>query len=158
MAASIRLNSPKEERVEIDSSPSTMVNTMTHPTPVPSIHERIPQQSDLEAALVEKVGEEKATEEESEASQPDPLACVDPKTHIVGWDGPNDPANPMNFSTARKWWITIILALVTFCVSFASSVFSTATQITSAQFDVSLEVMILGVSLYVLGFAFGKYS
>lgn len=50
-----------------------------------------------------------------------------------------------------------MLGLVTFCVSFASSVFSTATTVTASEFDVSVEVMILGVSLYVLGFAFGKW-
>lgn len=44
---------------------------------------------------------------------------------------------------------------MTFVVSFASSVFSTATTVTAVKFDVSLEAMILGVSLYVLGFAFG---
>jgi DHA1 family multidrug resistance protein-like MFS transporter len=45
---------------------------------------------------------------------------------------------------------------MTFCVSFASSVFSTTTFVTAELFGVSSEVMILGLSLYVLGFAFGK--
>ncbi|KAF8861676.1 MFS general substrate transporter [Acephala macrosclerotiorum] len=81
--------------------------------------------------------------------------CVDPVTHNVGWDGPDDPENPMNFPRSKKWIITISTAFITFCVSFSSSVFSTATEITAYEFDVSLEVMILGVSLYVLGFAFG---
>ncbi|KUJ06816.1 MFS general substrate transporter [Mollisia scopiformis] len=83
------------------------------------------------------------------------FGCVDPVTHIVGWDGPDDPHNPMNFPRSKKWRITMVTALITFVVSFASSVFSTATTVTALEFDVSLEVMILGVSLYVLGFAFG---
>lgn len=135
---------------DIDSLPSTMVNTMTNPTPEPSLHQRPISQQDLEAAT-----DEKGIREGSEMSDVDPMACVEAKSHIVGWEGPNDPENPINLSSGQKWWITIILALVTFCVSFASSVFSTATQITAAKFHVSLEVMILGVSLYVLGFAFG---
>ena len=45
---------------------------------------------------------------------------------------------------------------MTFCVSFASSVFSTAVVVTAERFETSVEVMILGVSLYVLGFAFGE--
>lgn len=59
-------------------------------------------------------------------------------------------------SVRRKWWITIITSLMTFVVSFGSSVFSTATQITAEEFGVSDEVMILGVTLYVVGFACGK--
>lgn len=43
----------------------------------------------------------------------------------------------------------------TFCVTFASSVFSTATVPTAILFGVSEEVMVLGTSLFVLGFAFG---
>ncbi len=83
--------------------------------------------------------------------------CVDPITHVVGWSGPEDKENPTNFSRAKKWHMTMVTAMMTFCVSFASSVFSTATTVTAIEFGVSLEVMILGVSLYVLGFACGMY-
>jgi MFS family permease len=62
----------------------------------------------------------------------------------------------MNFSRTKKLSITMITALLTFCVSFASNVFSTATFATADEFGVSAEVMILGVSLYVLGFACGE--
>jgi DHA1 family multidrug resistance protein-like MFS transporter len=44
---------------------------------------------------------------------------------------------------------------MTVCVTFASSVFSTAHKQTARKFGVSEEVMVLGVSLFVLGFAFG---
>lgn len=141
----------KRGEEDFESGPETMVNTMTNSSPAPSIHEPVaPRQTDLEAGNLEK------RLEETQMIQPsDSPACVDPKTHLVSWDGPDDPENPMNFSAGKKWWITIVLALLTFCVSFASSVFSTATTVTSVEFGVSLEVMILGVSLYVLGFAFG---
>ncbi|CAG8422992.1 unnamed protein product [Penicillium salamii] len=74
---------------------------------------------------------------------------------IVDWSGPNDPENPQNFPRWRKWTITIMLGLMTICVTFASSVFSTATKVTGKKFHVSSEVMVLAVSLFVLGFAFG---
>ncbi|KAJ5917243.1 MFS multidrug transporter [Penicillium verhagenii] len=74
---------------------------------------------------------------------------------IVGWDGDDDPEKPLNFNTTKKWAITITLALMTICVTFASSVFSTATIVTAKQFHVSPEVMVLATSLFVLGFAFG---
>jgi MFS transporter, DHA1 family, multidrug resistance protein len=62
----------------------------------------------------------------------------------------------MNFPRTSKRRITIMTSLMTFCVFFASSIFSTATDVTAEKFGVSSEVMILGVSLYVLGFACGK--
>jgi multidrug resistance protein len=61
----------------------------------------------------------------------------------------------MNWPSGRKWLYTIVLGSTTFCVTFASSVFSTATVATAKVFHVSLEVMTLGTSLFVLGFAFG---
>lgn len=76
--------------------------------------------------------------------------------NLVDWDGPDDPGNPMNFPSWKKWMITVVAGLMTFSVTFASSVFSTATTPTSQLFGVSEEVMILGTSLFVLGFAFGK--
>jgi DHA1 family multidrug resistance protein-like MFS transporter len=48
-----------------------------------------------------------------------------------------------------------MLGLMTVSVTFASSVFSTATVVTAKKFHVSEEVMVLGTSLFVLGFAFG---
>ena len=75
--------------------------------------------------------------------------------NVITFKGKDDPENPMNWKTAKKWRVTILLAMMTFSVTFASSVFSTATVQTSAQFGVSSEVMTLGTSLFVLGFAFG---
>jgi DHA1 family multidrug resistance protein-like MFS transporter len=133
----------KHEPGFLESPPGTAVNTAV-PSRAPSISNQV---QDLEEGLAT---EKQVSEEKHEA-----LGCVDPVTHIVGWDGPNDPENPMNWPRAKKWRITMVTAMMTFCVSFASSVFSTATQVTAVKFGVSLEVMILGVSLYVLGFACG---
>lgn len=48
-----------------------------------------------------------------------------------------------------------MLGFMAICVTFGSSVFSTSTQQTARKFNVSPEVMVLAVSLFVLGFAFG---
>ncbi|RDW72927.1 hypothetical protein BP6252_06834 [Coleophoma cylindrospora] len=79
----------------------------------------------------------------------------DENSKLVNWDGPNDPSNPKNLPKLRKWLIVVTTGLMTFCVSFASGIFSTAVFATAEEFNVSNEVMLLGVSLYVLGFAFG---
>lgn len=70
--------------------------------------------------------------------------------NIIGWDGPDDPQNPKNWTKAKKYIATVLYASMTFCITFASSVFSTATMVTAAEFGVSTEVMTLGTSLFVL--------
>ncbi|KAF9895329.1 hypothetical protein FE257_000233 [Aspergillus nanangensis] len=50
---------------------------------------------------------------------------------------------------------SLILAYVTFTSSFASAIFSSTIGHVSAQYGISTEVSILGVTLYVLGFASG---
>lgn len=48
-----------------------------------------------------------------------------------------------------------MLGYTTLISAFTSSIFSTATLVVSAEFHVSTEVGLLGLSLYVLGFALG---
>ncbi|KAF2112687.1 major facilitator superfamily domain-containing protein [Lophiotrema nucula] len=79
----------------------------------------------------------------------------DEDPNLVVWDGEDDPENPHNWTRGKKWRVTIVLGIMTFCITFASSVFSTATVVTAEQFGVSTEVMTLGTSLFVLGFAIG---
>jgi MFS transporter, DHA1 family, multidrug resistance protein len=33
--------------------------------------------------------------------------------NLVTWEGPNDPANPQNWSTRYKWWVTIVCSIIT---------------------------------------------
>ena len=72
------------------------------------------------------------------------------ETNLIGWDGPDDPENPQNWPKSKKYTVTIFYASMTFCLTFASSIFSTATEVTAKLFDVSNEVMVLGTSLFVL--------
>ena len=51
--------------------------------------------------------------------------------------------------------MTILLACTTFTVTFGSSIFSSTIAVTAREFNTTETVMLLGVSLYVLGFAFG---
>lgn len=51
--------------------------------------------------------------------------------------------------------LAVILGYTTLVAAFSSSIFSAATRPVAAQFGVGIEVGVLGVSLYVLGFATG---
>jgi hypothetical protein len=68
---------------------------------------------------------------------------------------PGDSRNPVNFSTATKWTVTLLQAIATFAVTFVSTAYSAAIFDIMLEFSVSSEIAILGVSLFVLGFAIG---
>ncbi|KAH8598678.1 polyamine transporter 1 [Bisporella sp. PMI_857] len=68
---------------------------------------------------------------------------------------PDDPRNPVTFSQTRKWAITFVNTIGTLAVSFASSAYSGGITQVVTYFKVSRIVSILGVSLFVLGFAIG---
>lgn len=63
--------------------------------------------------------------------------------------------DPFKFSKSKKWMITVLLSMVTFTSTFCSSIFSATITLTASEFDTSEEVMLLGVSLFVLGYALG---
>jgi len=116
-------------------------------------HSRAPTITDVESeASVEKDHCSQSNFKDADEKNESPE-----KSWLVEFEGPDDPENPKNFSKITKVLIVILTSACTFCVSFASSIFSTCTEVTAAEFRVSEEVMILGVSLYVLGLGFGNY-
>ncbi|KAK9482109.1 major facilitator superfamily domain-containing protein [Lipomyces starkeyi] len=79
----------------------------------------------------------------------------DRENYVVEFDGAGDPMHPQNWRASRKIRILIIMSFNTFCSAWGSAIYSTATEVISAKFHVSAVVVTLGLSLYVLGFAFG---
>lgn len=74
--------------------------------------------------------------------------------YLISWI-PNDPRDPMQFSAASKCGITFLVSLTTLAVALASSAYTGALIEVMAEFHISEEVFILGISLFVLGFAVG---
>ncbi|KAI1411114.1 MFS general substrate transporter [Hypoxylon sp. FL1857] len=74
--------------------------------------------------------------------------------YVVKWI-PDDPRNPMNFSAFRRWLITGVVAFATLAVALVSSAYSGGVAEIIAAFHISQELAILGVSLFVVGFAVG---
>jgi hypothetical protein len=66
-----------------------------------------------------------------------------------------DSANPMNWSLFRKWEITAIVTLSVFAVTFTSSAYSESSIELMQDLNMGSEIFILGLSLFVLGFAIG---
>ena len=74
---------------------------------------------------------------------------------MVEFDGPLDPLHAQNWPLKKKLPIAATLGYVTLTAAFGSSIFSAAIGSVAEHFHLSREVGILGVSLYVLGFATG---
>ncbi|KAJ7273463.1 major facilitator superfamily domain-containing protein [Mycena haematopus] len=78
--------------------------------------------------------------------------------YVVDWDSEEDIENPLNFHSCKKWIITSQLAFCTWTISFGSSVYSGGLETMARDLNISVNVAILGLSLYVLGFALGCAS
>lgn len=75
---------------------------------------------------------------------------------IVGWDGQDDPAMPLNLPQARKWLLVGLLSGITLVTPFASSILSPG--ISSLMKDFGQTDAIVGamtVSIYLLGYVVG---
>lgn len=77
-------------------------------------------------------------------------------TITVGWEGPNDPLNPRNWTLARRCTIFAILWINVFAVDWASSADSQAGSRIAFAFHVSEEAEALSASLYTFGLAAGS--
>jgi hypothetical protein len=68
---------------------------------------------------------------------------------------PHDASNPQQYTRLRKWSITLIQAVATLAVAFVSTAYSGGVSEIIRDFQISTTVAILGISLFVLGFAIG---
>ncbi|KAF4467304.1 major facilitator superfamily transporter [Fusarium albosuccineum] len=74
----------------------------------------------------------------------------------VGWEnGDQDPLCPRSFNKLRKWIIVFIVSLASFCVTAASSIYTSTYAQMEAEFGNSRIVSTLGLSFFVLGIALG---
>lgn len=108
------------------------------------------------------------------AGKPYPPPLPEKEAYVVEFDGPDDPLHPQNWPLKKKsvpsrlrllacayidcvprLFTSAMLSYTTIVSTFTSSIFSTATTNVAAIYHVSNEVALLGLSLYVLGFATG---
>ncbi|KAF7915700.1 uncharacterized protein EAE98_011043 [Botrytis deweyae] len=68
---------------------------------------------------------------------------------------PDDPENPKNWSKAFKWYITMVVALTCFVVALASSIITADLVGVEEEFNVSEEVALLSITVFVMGFGIG---
>lgn len=92
-------------------------------------------------------------------SVPEPIPVTDLDKGLVGWDGQDDPAMPLNFNSKRKWTIVVCVATITFLTPFASSILAPAIRYLADDFGYDphgdLTMPSFPVSVYLLGYAVG---
>ncbi|KAI2631768.1 major facilitator superfamily domain-containing protein [Xylaria nigripes] len=91
------------------------------------------------------------------ADQSEKLSPVDispgDTTVIVDWEGPGDPANPLNWSSARKTFIIVIVSAVTFNISLVPTIFAPGVPLLLEDFHSNSEALAsFSVSSYVVPF------
>jgi hypothetical protein len=67
-----------------------------------------------------------------------------------------DPENPKNWSKAYKWYCTMVVAVTCFVVAFSSAVITSDLVGVQKEFNVSEEVSLLTITVFVVGFGIGE--
>lgn len=73
---------------------------------------------------------------------------------LVDW-APNDPQNPRNWSTPKKLFVTFQICLLTTSVYIGSAIYTAGLEGVEAQFHISPVKALLGLTLFVIGYALG---
>ena len=73
---------------------------------------------------------------------------------LVDWT-PNDPQNPQNWSVPKKFFVTFQICLLTTSVYIGSAIYTAGLQGVEAQFHISPVKALLGLTLFVIGYALG---
>jgi len=77
-------------------------------------------------------------------------------THLVSWDGINDPTNPRNWSLHKKWLITFLTSAFAFISPVSSSMVGPGLATIALDFGISNQVVVqMNLSVFVLAYAIG---
>ena len=88
---------------------------------------------------------------------PPPLASKN-EDYLVELTSPDDHADAKSWPIRRKMVCAVILGFDTFVASWGSSVYSAAVMPVSEEFGISETVALLGLTLYICGFATGPLA
>ncbi|RPD59300.1 MFS polyamine transporter [Lentinus tigrinus ALCF2SS1-7] len=75
---------------------------------------------------------------------------------VVAWDGPDDPENPRNWTSKRKWTIALTVSAFTFISPLSSTMIAPAAGQIASGFNITDEFQVnLSISIFVLAYAVG---
>ncbi|KAL2844829.1 major facilitator superfamily domain-containing protein [Aspergillus pseudoustus] len=77
---------------------------------------------------------------------------------LITWTGPNDPANPLNWSHARKWSATLLVSCFTFISPVSSTMVAPALPEIAREFNIQSQIeQYLVMSIFLLAYALGPF-
>ncbi|GAA5938142.1 uncharacterized protein JCM15063_005475 [Sporobolomyces koalae] len=132
------------------SSFEQAAESQSHPHFDPGGH--LEQQAGPEA--IEKVDSSSGTVEDLESvggSGTQAKTIAIPATILA----PDDPLNPRNWSTVKKVIVNFILCVWVLSLTYASTAYVASVGALEQRFEIGQEVALLGITLFVLGFAAG---
>ncbi|KAE8164434.1 major facilitator superfamily domain-containing protein [Aspergillus tamarii] len=74
---------------------------------------------------------------------------------MVGWESQDDPLNPRNYPSSRKWFQLATVSIITFISPFASSVFAPGVSLADQEFGNTSSIR---SSFAVTAYLFGYFS
>lgn len=60
-----------------------------------------------------------------------------PEKNMITWDGPDDPENPFNWPSSKKWRITIIACFITFLSGLSGTALAPTAPFLTSTFDLA---------------------
>ncbi|KAH9949419.1 MFS polyamine transporter [Amylocystis lapponica] len=85
-----------------------------------------------------------------------PATAQADNTMVVDWDGSEDPENPRNWTTSRKWAAALTVSAYTFISPVSSSMVAPAAEQIAVEFHITSSTEVsLTISIFVLAYAFG---
>lgn len=125
-----------------------------HPTVVARIEEHRLQHSQTVGSRREAT-KEGITLPDFGGGKPYPPPLPEREEFVVEFSGFDDPRHAQNFPMKTKIIIGSVLVFFSLSATLASSIFSAAGSAVGEHFNVGQEVVTLGTSLFVLGYAMG---
>ena len=92
---------------------------------------------------------------QSESTLGKTLTDNDPDVHIIGWSGPSDPDNPLNWSFWKKIAVSVQICFMTFAVYVGAGIYSPAIPGITQDFHVSAVAAALGLTTFIGGYGIG---
>lgn len=120
--------------------------------PTPGTPRSPPQ--DLSAPLTQQDGDEEQQLETTESRVIVPQRTAD-GVILVDWYTTDDPANPQNWSTRKKVYVSAVVAIYTFVVYASSAIYTSAQGQVIERFGLSFAEASTILSLYVAGYGLG---
>jgi DHA1 family multidrug resistance protein-like MFS transporter len=74
---------------------------------------------------------------------------------LVDWYTTDDPANPQNWSRAKKAWVTFVMCFYTWVVYTGASIIAPSEAGIMAEFNVGYTKAVLSLAIYVLAYGIG---